>query len=56
MKWELLVSFSPFLMVFVAFLAFIRWNGSVVLGIVHVASFNFEAYEGPLFLVSHCLS
>ncbi|XP_075652892.1 dol-P-Glc:Glc(2)Man(9)GlcNAc(2)-PP-Dol alpha-1,2-glucosyltransferase-like isoform X4 [Castanea sativa] len=32
MKWELLVSFSPFLMVFVAFLAFIRWNGSVVLG------------------------
>ncbi|XP_065633820.1 dol-P-Glc:Glc(2)Man(9)GlcNAc(2)-PP-Dol alpha-1,2-glucosyltransferase isoform X2 [Quercus suber] len=32
MKWELLVSFSPFLTVFVAFLAFIRWNGSVVLG------------------------
>ncbi|XP_030975671.1 dol-P-Glc:Glc(2)Man(9)GlcNAc(2)-PP-Dol alpha-1,2-glucosyltransferase-like isoform X3 [Quercus lobata] len=32
MKWELLVSFSPFLVVFVAFLAFIRWNGSVVLG------------------------
>ena len=55
MKWELLVSFSPFLVVFVAFLAFIRWNGSVVLGIVHVA-FNFEAYEGPLLLVSHSLS
>ncbi|XP_023874824.1 dol-P-Glc:Glc(2)Man(9)GlcNAc(2)-PP-Dol alpha-1,2-glucosyltransferase isoform X1 [Quercus suber] len=31
-KWELLVSFSPFLMVFVAFLAFVHWNGSVVLG------------------------
>lgn len=32
MKWELLVSFSPFLVVLVAFLAFVRWNGSVVLG------------------------
>ncbi|XP_050261705.1 dol-P-Glc:Glc(2)Man(9)GlcNAc(2)-PP-Dol alpha-1,2-glucosyltransferase-like isoform X3 [Quercus robur] len=31
-KWELLVSFSPFLMVFVSFLAFVHWNGSVVLG------------------------
>ena len=55
-KWELLVSFSPFLMVFVSFLAFVHWNGSVVLGIVHVSSFNFEAYEGPLLLVSHCMS
>lgn len=34
MKWKLLVSFSPFLMVLVAFLAFVRWNGSVVLGTV----------------------
>ncbi|XP_059427953.1 dol-P-Glc:Glc(2)Man(9)GlcNAc(2)-PP-Dol alpha-1,2-glucosyltransferase [Corylus avellana] len=32
MKWKLLVSFSPFLMVLLAFLAFVRWNGSVVLG------------------------
>ncbi|KAL2250517.1 UNVERIFIED_CONTAM: Dol-P-Glc:Glc(2)Man(9)GlcNAc(2)-PP-Dol alpha-1,2-glucosyltransferase [Sesamum indicum] len=30
--WELLVSFSPFFMVFVAFVAFVRWNGSIVLG------------------------
>lgn len=32
MKWELLISFSPFLMVLVAFLLFVYWNGSVVLG------------------------
>ncbi|KAK9290120.1 hypothetical protein L1049_008284 [Liquidambar formosana] len=32
LKWELLVSFSPFFVVLVAFIAFIRWNGSVVLG------------------------
>ncbi|XP_061369279.1 dol-P-Glc:Glc(2)Man(9)GlcNAc(2)-PP-Dol alpha-1,2-glucosyltransferase-like isoform X2 [Gastrolobium bilobum] len=32
MKWELLISFSPFLMVVVAFLSFVYWNGSVVLG------------------------
>ncbi|KAB1224100.1 Dol-P-Glc:Glc(2)Man(9)GlcNAc(2)-PP-Dol alpha-1,2-glucosyltransferase [Morella rubra] len=31
-KWELLLSFSPFLMVLMAFLAFVRWNGSIVLG------------------------
>ncbi|KAL0375209.1 UNVERIFIED_CONTAM: Dol-P-Glc:Glc(2)Man(9)GlcNAc(2)-PP-Dol alpha-1,2-glucosyltransferase [Sesamum radiatum] len=30
--WELLVSFSPFFMVFVAFVAFVCWNGSIVLG------------------------
>ncbi|EYU41722.1 hypothetical protein ABFS82_10G032300 [Erythranthe guttata] len=30
--WELFVSFSPSFMVFVAFVAFIRWNGSIVLG------------------------
>ncbi|GFQ07333.1 dol-p-glc:glc(2)man(9)glcnac(2)-pp-dol alpha-1 2-glucosyltransferase [Phtheirospermum japonicum] len=30
--WELLVSLSPFFMVFVAFVAFVRWNGSIVLG------------------------
>ncbi|XP_050381341.1 dol-P-Glc:Glc(2)Man(9)GlcNAc(2)-PP-Dol alpha-1,2-glucosyltransferase [Argentina anserina] len=32
MKLEFLVSFSPFIMVFAAFVAFIRWNGSIVLG------------------------
>ncbi|KAK7255843.1 hypothetical protein RIF29_29266 [Crotalaria pallida] len=31
-KWELLISFSPFVMVLVAFLLFVWWNGSVVLG------------------------
>uniref|UniRef100_A0A5B7BV08 Dol-P-Glc:Glc(2)Man(9)GlcNAc(2)-PP-Dol alpha-1,2-glucosyltransferase n=1 Tax=Davidia involucrata TaxID=16924 RepID=A0A5B7BV08_DAVIN len=32
LKWELLISFSPFFTVLVAFVAFVRWNGSVVLG------------------------
>ncbi|XP_027352245.1 dol-P-Glc:Glc(2)Man(9)GlcNAc(2)-PP-Dol alpha-1,2-glucosyltransferase isoform X2 [Abrus precatorius] len=32
MKWKLLISFSPFIMVLVAFLLFVSWNGSVVLG------------------------
>ncbi|KAB2630675.1 Dol-P-Glc:Glc(2)Man(9)GlcNAc(2)-PP-Dol alpha-1,2-glucosyltransferase [Pyrus ussuriensis x Pyrus communis] len=32
MKLELLVSFSPFILVLAAFIAFVRWNGSVVLG------------------------
>ncbi|XVE76362.1 hypothetical protein DITRI_Ditri12bG0166200 [Diplodiscus trichospermus] len=31
-KWEVLVSFSPFLFVLLAFVAFLFWNGSVVLG------------------------
>ncbi|XVF08088.1 hypothetical protein REPUB_Repub06bG0195800 [Reevesia pubescens] len=31
-KWELLVSFSPFVFVLLAFVAFLFWNGSVVLG------------------------
>ncbi|KAI3473212.1 hypothetical protein Pfo_030504 [Paulownia fortunei] len=30
--WELLVALSPFFMVFVAFVAFVCWNGSIVLG------------------------
>ncbi|KAL6561729.1 hypothetical protein OROMI_017330 [Orobanche minor] len=30
--WELLVSLSPFFLVIVAFVAFVRWNGSIVLG------------------------
>ncbi|GKA11101.1 ty3-gypsy retrotransposon protein, partial [Tanacetum coccineum] len=32
LKWELLVSFSPFFALLVAFVAFIVWNGSIVLG------------------------
>ncbi|PQQ06855.1 dol-P-Glc:Glc(2)Man(9)GlcNAc(2)-PP-Dol alpha-1 2-glucosyltransferase isoform X1 [Prunus yedoensis var. nudiflora] len=32
MKLEALVSFSPFILVLAAFIAFVRWNGSVVLG------------------------
>ncbi|PWA86004.1 DIE2/ALG10 family [Artemisia annua] len=32
LKWELLVSFSPFVALLVAFVAFIVWNGSIVLG------------------------
>ncbi|XVF76633.1 hypothetical protein PTKIN_Ptkin13bG0282000 [Pterospermum kingtungense] len=31
-KWKLLVSFSPFFFVLLAFVAFLFWNGSVVLG------------------------
>ncbi|TKY69584.1 Dol-P-Glc:Glc(2)Man(9)GlcNAc(2)-PP-Dol alpha-1,2-glucosyltransferase [Spatholobus suberectus] len=31
-KWELLISFGPYLIVLVAFLLFLHWNGSVVLG------------------------
>ncbi|KAL6520966.1 hypothetical protein OROGR_017535 [Orobanche gracilis] len=33
--WELLVSLSPFFLVIVAFVAFVRWNGSIVLDIAH---------------------
>lgn len=32
LKWELLVSLSPFFLVLVAFVAFVCWNGSIVLG------------------------
>ncbi|CAK9185296.1 unnamed protein product [Ilex paraguariensis] len=31
-KWELVVSFSPFFVALVAFVAFVFWNGSIVLG------------------------
>ncbi|OAY24834.1 dol-P-Glc:Glc(2)Man(9)GlcNAc(2)-PP-Dol alpha-1,2-glucosyltransferase isoform X2 [Manihot esculenta] len=43
MKWKLFISFSPFFMVLVAFVAFVRWNGSVVLGAkeAHVVSPHF---------------
>ncbi|KAL5807126.1 hypothetical protein ACOSQ4_029859 [Xanthoceras sorbifolium] len=32
MKWEILVSFTPFILAFVGFVVFVYWNGSVVLG------------------------
>ncbi|KAI4364147.1 hypothetical protein MLD38_020277 [Melastoma candidum] len=32
MKWEIIVQFFPFALVLVAFLAFVRWNGGIVLG------------------------
>lgn len=32
LKWELLALFTPFLIVLVVFVAFVYWNGSVVLG------------------------
>lgn len=32
LKWEILVSFSPFFFVLGAFVSFVYWNGSVVLG------------------------
>ncbi|KAK4486735.1 hypothetical protein RD792_006694 [Penstemon davidsonii] len=41
--WELLVTFSPFFMIFVAFVAFVCWNGSIVLGAkdAHTVSLHF---------------
>lgn len=41
MKLEFLISFSPFIMVFAAFVAFVRWNGSVVLGMLLSICFFF---------------
>lgn len=43
LKWELLISFSPFFLVLVAFIAFVLWNGSVVLGAkeAHAVSLHF---------------
>ena len=35
MKSKLLFSFSPFFVVLVVFVAFVDWNGSVVLGTTH---------------------
>nr|GMC79041.1 dol-P-Glc:Glc(2)Man(9)GlcNAc(2)-PP-Dol alpha-1,2-glucosyltransferase isoform X1 [Ipomoea batatas] len=32
MKWDLLASFSPFFITLVAFVTFVYWNGSIVLG------------------------
>lgn len=33
-KWNLLTSFTPFIIVLVSFLSFVIWNGSIVLGMV----------------------
>ncbi|KAL5716684.1 dolichyl-P-Glc:Glc2Man9GlcNAc2-PP-dolichol alpha-1,2-glucosyltransferase [Ranunculus cassubicifolius] len=43
LKWEILVSFTPFLVVLLAFIAFVLWNGSIVLGAkeAHVVSRHF---------------
>lgn len=32
LKWDLIFSFSPFFLILVAFVAFVHWNGSIVLG------------------------
>lgn len=44
--WDLLVLLSPFFMVFVAFVAFVCWNGSIVLGAkdAHAASPHFAQF------------
>ncbi|XP_050214369.1 dol-P-Glc:Glc(2)Man(9)GlcNAc(2)-PP-Dol alpha-1,2-glucosyltransferase isoform X2 [Mercurialis annua] len=43
MKWKIILSFSPFLIILAAFFAFVRWNGSVVLGAkeAHTVSLHF---------------
>ncbi|KAJ0244062.1 Dol-P-Glc:Glc(2)Man(9)GlcNAc(2)-PP-Dol alpha-1,2-glucosyltransferase [Hirschfeldia incana] len=43
MKWKILVKFSPFIVVVVAFVIFILWNGGIVLGAkeAHVVSPHF---------------
>ncbi|XP_023518927.1 dol-P-Glc:Glc(2)Man(9)GlcNAc(2)-PP-Dol alpha-1,2-glucosyltransferase [Cucurbita pepo subsp. pepo] len=43
MKFKLLVSFCPFVIVLTAFVAFVRWNGSIVLGAkeAHAVSLHF---------------
>uniref|UniRef100_A0A1D1Z5J7 Dol-P-Glc:Glc(2)Man(9)GlcNAc(2)-PP-Dol alpha-1,2-glucosyltransferase n=1 Tax=Anthurium amnicola TaxID=1678845 RepID=A0A1D1Z5J7_9ARAE len=42
-KWELLISFTPFVLVLAAFMTFVFWNGSIVLGAKedHVVSPHF---------------
>ncbi|TYI11051.1 hypothetical protein ES332_A09G183900v1 [Gossypium tomentosum] len=62
-KWELLVSFSPFFFVLLAFVAFLLWNGSVVLGAKeahavspHFAQIMYFSILFPLFLRLLCIS
>lgn len=40
MKWKILVKFSPFIVVVVAFGIFILWNGGIVLGTVFLFSYR----------------
>ncbi|XP_073134519.1 uncharacterized protein [Henckelia pumila] len=42
---ELLVTFSPFFVIFMAFVAFVCWNGSIVLGAK-------DSHEQTLLLIS----
>lgn len=50
-KKKLLVSFAPFIILLAAFVAFVRWNGSMVLGTSHSYSvFNISSCEVPLLL------
>lgn len=57
MKWEILISFCPFLMVVVAFILFVYWNGSIVLGNIHFLVFPgddlFGSLRGPKDPLSH---
>lgn len=43
LKWQVLVAFAPFLLVLMAFITFVIWNGSIVLGAkeAHVVSPHF---------------
>jgi alpha-1,2-glucosyltransferase len=43
LKWRILIKFSPFIFVVVAFGIFILWNGGIVLGAkeAHVVSLHF---------------
>ena len=55
MKWKLLISFSPYLMVVVAFLLFVYWNGSVVLGNIHFSCFPLWSFGATktFFFLTH---
>ncbi|XP_073134520.1 dol-P-Glc:Glc(2)Man(9)GlcNAc(2)-PP-Dol alpha-1,2-glucosyltransferase-like isoform X2 [Henckelia pumila] len=60
---ELLVTFSPFFVIFMAFVAFVCWNGSIVLGAKdsHVVSPHFSqllyySMVSALFMVSTSFS
>lgn len=47
-KWDISVQFVPFVMILMAFIAFIRWNGGIVLGKIH---FHYSLYDclSPVF-------
>lgn len=62
MKFKLLVSFCPFAIVLMAFVAFVRWNGSIVLGAkeAHAVSLHFAQimyfglFSGFIMAPVHC--